>query len=1044
MQVPSIVTGELYTISETNVDQLYNNARGTFSPNHATSPAKIGIHLHGADPNDPTSGNDSAPLAVNGVEWYFRPVMGARVQITSSDSRFVANDDNTLTVKYNCPVEQSGSEIIADVHYTDPVTGAAGIKTLKRPLSTTLSTVTALSLIQKATGKNSCPYVKGNNYIINPLTNPNDDSGSKWKRGVSMQLCDGLVELPNAHDAGSTSSARYGSAFYFWSYIDRLGVEHNLGEDTEWFDGEQFPDGSFSPDCVIDLAYVQNLTLVCNAGFIPYGETSDYLDESGRVMRSKCIGYLRRTIRLGVHLPVIQNISIAPLAIPVVEQKDLKTADVLTKMMGFRRLVVKADGLIVNELTNPNTGKKDLVDKLFDVIWLDDNGNQVGSGEVLTTSLAKLGCTKDSDIHNLPKFKAQIYSRFDDLYGNNYAVEMDANGDNPMAQVCHGNPGFLDHLDFCIFDTTDNADDSGNARTSYPARKLMRNNLFRYESGSYAPTVGITDDMAKECTDNALYSDQTCKTVAYAKGAYDAKKEWETADKPLMAQGKEPRTLYKKDSSGTVSKVSHKLRPWETTETKYSIGVGYLDSPLYFLDNKVGKSGKKWKGIFTDVTEWDGIDLTPYRLDPTAIGPGALCTVGGKARNFFYLYEGEGNCAGSCGSTDAEWNAANLPSITPFKGGRTWPRLSTSQLDGMDLSRANNKDAHSSLPMAECGYFALDAFTSIVELRAKTQYISDDELFGSGISGNVAPTADNFYKLGGVKYKSGSDTGYSYASWADGFAINVDGKSASPNWSDIINAYAPKAQCMEAQMAASMASELGIAPTTAKDGEHTFYMYGCRYYYMDVPTMPTLRQGSMNVKVYKIFPYTFTDATKGTVTTELRLRMSLFSGAELSGDIFVYGGGGAELVATTVNAKQGTYGNPVTFYLQPDPSKWIYSRTSQLTGNTLFGFENTYVKVFDGSKDNIVTTNSSWRKNRIPYSPFATINSDRGKGDCMWIDDTNWFSTIAGQRTRLAVRFGDYARYRDCAPRSLHCINPLNNSNRNNGCRPQARVSIMQ
>jgi hypothetical protein len=249
---------------------------------------------------------------------------------------------------------------------------------------------------------------------------------------------------------------------------------------------------------------------------------------------------------------------------------------------------------------------------------------------------------------------------------------------------------------------------------------------------------------------------------------------------------------------------------------------------------------------------------------------------------------------------------------------------------------------------------------------------------------------------------------------------------------------------MEAQMAASMASELGIAPTTAKDGEHTFYMYGCRYYYMDVPTMPTLRQGSMNVRVYKIFPYTFTDATKGTVTTELRLRMSLYSGAELSGDIFVFGGGGAELVATTDNAKQGTYGNPVTFYLQPDQSKWIYSRTSQLTGDTLFGFEKTYVKIFDGNKDNIVTTNSSWRKNRISYSPFATGDSEREKGDCMRIDDANWFSSIAGQRTRLAVRFGYDAHNSLCAPRSLYCGNPLNYSNRNRGCRPQARVSLMQ
>lgn len=36
MQAPSIVTGELYTTSETNVDQLYNNARGTLlaQPRH--------------------------------------------------------------------------------------------------------------------------------------------------------------------------------------------------------------------------------------------------------------------------------------------------------------------------------------------------------------------------------------------------------------------------------------------------------------------------------------------------------------------------------------------------------------------------------------------------------------------------------------------------------------------------------------------------------------------------------------------------------------------------------------------------------------------------------------------------------------------------------------------------------------------------------------------------------------------------------------------------------------------------------------------------
>lgn len=1040
------VTGSLYVKSVgITLDQIYDNAHGTFSPNHSNQPAIVGIMLKGVDPN--TEDQKASDLAITSVTWYFRAATGKQAEITSSDSRFVVNADHTLTVKYNLPVELTGSEIVCDVTYTDPVTGdTSAYITLSMPMRTTLSTVTALSLLLQANGKQSVPYINGTNYVINPLITPNDAAGSKWKRGISMQLYNGGLALPNAHDASGDTSARNGSAFYFFSYIDSLGVEHDLGEDVEWFDGTQFPDGSFDPDCVVDLAHIHELTLVCNAGFIPYGETENYLDESGHVKRYMCKDYLKREIKLGVHVPVLEHVDIVPIALPQVDQKYLRNGDKIGQTVNLRRCVIKADGLIINELTNPNTGNKDMVDLLFDVRWYNQSGSQIATGEVLSTSLTKLGCSTQSDIKALPGFSVDVTPRFDDLFGNNYCVEMDPNGDNPVAQICHGNPSFLDHLDPVIFDTTDNTDESGNARTTYPAKKLMRNNLLRYASGYYAPTVGITEDMKSECMNNALYSDAACKTLVYASGAYDAKKEWETVDKPLMKTGALPRTLYKKDAKGNISAVSHKLRPWETTETKYSIGVGYMDSSIYFIDNVKGKSGKKWKGVFTDVKEWDGIDLTKYELKPTALGPGAFTTVGGKARNFFYLYEGEAGCKGACGATNNTWETPNLTTITPLTGGRTYP-INGSQIDAMKKARANNKDVQSPVPMAEAGFFALNAFISMVELRAKTQYISDPELFGSGISSNDAPNASTFYKLGGVEYKKASDSDYTFATWSDNMAVNVAGVSGTTSWSNFFNAQTPKVQCMEAQMAASVASELGIEATTSNTSIHYFYMYGQRYYYMDVPNMPTLKKGCMNARVYKMISLNYTDATNGAMNVQAILRMSLFAGAELSGDCITYDGGGAELVATVTSdgATNGAVGNQLTFYLQPDQSKWAFISDRTKSGTTTFGFEDKYIKIFDGTKDGTVTVGGSWRKNRISYTPIAaTRTTGRDKGDCMWISDENYFSNTVGQRVRLAVRFGFYASYSACAPRSLCCYYPVSISNRSFVCRAQACVSITQ
>ena len=1048
MALPSNYTAYI-TVSGGSLSQTYDNSTGIFTPDRKRDLSLLEIHVKGTDPNKASS--QITPV-ITDVDWEFVPSGDGAIPetITGTSNQYSITNDHKLQVKRNFTDKESGGVFRGTAKFADTTTGRSMTISASIPVKTTINTVNALSLvIDDHNGTDpTIPYA-GDEYCINPIINPLNTDGDNWKVHCRVQLCDGQLQITDAYKYGESDEAdRQGNAFYFWYYRTADGTEVRLTEDNEWFQCKRRKDGTFSKECTVDLARAKAVKLVARAEYIPYGSLVDYMDESGQIKPNTMKNaYLQQTFNLRVSLPMVQRTEISSFQRQTVTERDLQD---LTNRIG-RRFLITAGGTTLNFTPNPNANdSRNMADVMFLINWYvadsngDPVGNSLGEGEALNCTLDAI--RKEAGLatlttSNIPDLVVVYEYRYPDLFGNNYCVGYSAVSDDPvpLAQERHGNADFLKQIEFMLFDTT-TEDDSG----TFEAHTLQRNNLLRYKSGNYAPTVGITKDMEAECTDNALYTDSACKNLLCAAGKYNAVSEWEQHDKPLMAAGGKPRTLYKKDSKGAISEVSHKLRPWETTETKYSIGLGY-EFPVYLLDQVKGKSGKVWKGIFTDVTEWDGIDLTPYKLEPTALGPGAFCTVGGKARNFFYLYKGEYLCQGSCGSTDSEWNAANLPSITPFLKDRTYPRSNTSQIDVMNLSRANNKNTSSPYPMSEGGFFALDVVTTAVELMAHTKYIADpDKLFGSGISSNDGINADNFFKYGGVKFKKASDTGYSYASWGAAHKINVDGKSASPNWSNFVNGYAPKEQCMESQMAASMAVELGIKPTTASGSEHYFYFYGGKYYYMGVDGVTSLSDGQMNARVYKVVDYSYTDNTDGRVDCEFILRMSLYSGAMLAGDVFVYSGGGAELVAKAVNINSASYGNPLGFWFESDQTKWKKITSVTIGETEKFGFEDSYKNIIplDG---NTITTQSSWRRNRIPYTPFAATNSSRLLGDCFYLSDENWYNnSAANKKSRLALRFGIYAHNGFCAPRSLFCARTCNYAARTYAGRAQALVRITQ
>lgn len=591
-----------------------------------------------------------------------------------------------------------------------------------------------------------------------------------------------------------------------------------------------------------------------------------------------------------------------------------------------------------------------------------------------------------------------------------FYVAVYAQGTNDSVPLLsQGNPEICKKFDFFLLDTSDNA-----GEYTTPVGKLMKNNLLRFADGGYAPTVGITQAMHDECMTQAIYTKDAggdTYSEAYAAGAFDPDAQWEI-DKALISEGHEATPLYKKVGE-EYQPVSHVLRPWETTETKYTIGIAPAQD-LYLLDNVKGTSGRYWKGIFTEPRIFDGIDLSKYKVARTAIGPCPMTTVeeGGvtKSRCFFYLYEAaHENCKS---------NPGLIPNNPFYNKDRHYPHIiDVNQVTNINMARANNADTVKSYPFAEGGWWATNAHIIALELLAETRYLHKANLFGSGISSNDGTNASNFYTSGGARLRVKGDEAWLYKTFGDNCAPYYN-ESGGSNFimSYMLNKYGTKEAAMESQLAASMATELGIAPTESVDALNTFKFYGDTYYYMNVPGFAGLQDGDMNVKVYKVQTADvegFNEAGEATTFEfELVFRMSLFNGANLSGDIEVYNGGGLEMVVT--KETDATTGYHVDVYLQPNQKMWHNDTTARKNIGETWDFEKTYLKV--GEYD---TFGGSYTLERMSNSPVRIKEaSNMSQGENYYMSDINLWAR-KGKRGRMRSLFRSSSDKSICSARSL-------------------------
>lgn len=630
-----------------------------------------------------------------------------------------------------------------------------------------------------------------------------------------------------------------------------------------------------------------------------------------------------------------------------------------------------------------------------------------GGNYHLTTEQLKAYATPDLTGYATEEY---VDDRLEWFTGMRYALaEWTEDVLDPEPASFVGDKSMLEEWDPLLLDTTDNA-----GETTTPVGRLKRNNYLRFEDGSFAPTVGITEEQRAQC-DVELYLDNAQSQKYCDAGAFDAAAFYNDYG---MSQ-----KLY--DSSG--EEITHILRPWETTETKYTIGIANRNK-LYLVDQKKGKSGKVWRGVSATPNTYDGIDVSAYPLERTAYSPSPVCTVGGKTRSFFYLYEGETNCKSSAGQGGL---------CTMFSNGRTYPRVTDmQQVSNMNYARANNADTGKPYPFAEGGFHALNTFITCMEVLHGTKFLHSATMFGSGISSNDScANEEQWKKNGGVRYKPHSDSTWKYGRWYSQGDIYYDAEQRIVQFTTLVNMENPKEQCMESQMAASFAVETGVA-----EGEE-FEFYGGTYWYETPTGAKGLADGEMNAKVYKKMGQTFNayDADGGQIEWDLEvvLRTGLMEGMNLAGDIFAYSGGGYEQVGTVkyLQETQNT-GNPVDLYLQPDQTKWANETSVQKNSLGAFGFEGSYMKL--GTVDNM---ENGYCKKRIPLAGYKDDNGGSiSQGECFYGWSRNQWGNVIDQRVRISARFRGHASTSFCSARYLNARNPVSYSARASAGSAQALI----
>lgn len=588
-----------------------------------------------------------------------------------------------------------------------------------------------------------------------------------------------------------------------------------------------------------------------------------------------------------------------------------------------------------------------------------------------------------------------------------------------------------------------------------PVAELKPGNWLRKTDGSYATVCGITSTQSIALDNKTVTwkaSDANTDITSDITGAFDANGKfqpavvWEWIKSNLSTVNEKASASY---SCAIEVKLyvgaqayeygaydnNHIPAPWETTETKYSVFIGRT-SDVYVIDGV-------YSGTSTDTTNnslymrglaakpvpvgVDGFDPEFFRLRRTGISPGPSTVVSSKIRNFFYNYVTDNSTNatvnGAQGSISVCYNNGTYPATNGPNQNRTveWAR-------GCNAGGANG----SAVPVAEGGYHSLNAFLCSIEAAYKTRACFGlSTAFSTGNSSNdTCNSAVTFRTNGGFELDGDGDTKY-YFKFNENMK-NTYGITNDAYVYNVVNSQYAHFQCMEPQIAASLAAEMGIAANA------DFQWNGGTWHY-EVPTLDgikTLADNKMNCRIYKDIAFSNkTIGGKANCSGHVNLRCALAEGVNPVGDIWWYQGGGCDIIYTCTTA-ESTTGYKYSFYLEPDQSKWRTGTyvTSGVDSNYKhvppsgttpaadFEAETYYKPIITDST--VGYLGNGYVLSRTGYTPLNKKGNSGSNttGECTYqyrtMSDSDAYTTV-GTKTRRLVIFRGRASNDVCSPRYL-------------------------
>ena len=470
-------------------------------------------------------------------------------------------------------------------------------------------------------------------------------------------------------------------------------------------------------------------------------------------------------------------------------------------------------------------------------------------------------------------------------------------------------------------------------------------------------------------------------------------------------------SLYTEDPDNKGQYICvHRERPWETRFKTLTIAM-VNKRDLYLVEMTTaniftntstglanGMSGVRGimynPGVYiaprpmgsVDINKGDTLDYSPYKLPPTALAPCPVTqervddSILGTFINkcFFSIYPASSTSVfsdkGLAYSTylwEPNINSEGLPN-------RQFPwasDMSNNSADSALFGIASIESRNFRHWIAPGGVFAYNVFLNCLSLAYGTRDFTS--IAGSGISSNDAvQSLKDVYRFGGISLK-GKDYLVDGQPFNKCYTFNEDSSpivewdqptNGTKPWATMLSNGHPLEACMESQMVASFAKELGLGESDILDGPGiqqaiqsnkgipVILFYGNMYYLIAPDKKNASQHGFMTGNVCKLIrlenqelkvaggrPYYF--------DMQIVLRMTLLHGMNLMGDIYAYCKGGYELTAFSFTEQAtGKTTLYLTPYIQPDQTKWIDSYDPLLlpeveqNGN-LYGNIRTYIQL---------------------------------------------------------------------------------------------------